>query len=205
MLARCGRRWPFCSAVLLLIFVVPLLPFLRFLMGVLAWAVTLFEAVAAMPIVALAHLSPVGEGLSGALARQAYMLWLGLFVRPVLTLFGFVIGFLLFVLSVAFLNAMLSPFAQMSMPANDGLMTLANLGLVLLYDVLVYAAVNASFKAIHWLPEKALRWLSNFTLTDDGRRNVAGDRQTLGSPAVLGLIRRRSCRFGARRSVRWWW
>ena len=151
-----------------LIFIVPLLPFLRFLMAALAWAVNVFEAVVAVPIVALAHLTPVGGGLSGSLARQAYMLWLGLLVRPVLTLFGFVFGLLLFALSLAFIDAVLMPFARLAMPSDGGLLIVANAGLVILYDVLAYAAANASFKAIHWLPDQALRWTSNFVVTDRG-------------------------------------
>lgn len=149
-----------------LIFLAPFLPFLRFLMAALAWLVNVFEAVIAVPIVAIAHLTPNGGGLSGSLARQAYMLWLGLLVRPILTLFGFVSGMLLFTFSLALIGTILTPFARMAMPVNDGLLTFANTGLVLLYDVLVYAAANASFKGISWLPDQALRWTSRFVITE---------------------------------------
>ena len=168
----------------LLVFVTPFLPFLRFLMSILAWAVNMFEAVVAIPIVALAHLTPSGEGLSGGLARQSYVLWLGLFVRPLLTLFGLMLGLLLFTLGLAFLTAVLSPFARLASPSNEGLFIIANLGLVLLYDVLVYAMANASFKGIHWLPEQSLRWISSFTVTDSSGISVTG---ASGTPGPSGL------------------
>jgi conjugal transfer/type IV secretion protein DotA/TraY len=168
---------------LLLVFIVPLLPFARLLMGVLAWIVNVFEAVVAMPVVALAHLTPSGEGLSGGLARQSYLLWLGLFIRPVLTVFGLVLGLLLFVLGLTFLNAVLTPFTHLAAPENEGLFVIANLALVLLYDVLVYIIANASFKGIYWLPDQAIRWLSNFTLTDTGGAVVAG---APGAPGPAG-------------------
>ncbi|MDP9127929.1 MAG: DotA/TraY family protein, partial [Pseudomonadota bacterium] len=133
---------------LLLVFVVPLLPFLRFLMAALTWILALVEAVLAVPIVAIMHLTPHGEGLSGGLGRQSYVLWLGLIVRPLMTLVGFVAGLLFFAVALAFINAALGPFARLALPSNGGLLVLANTALVLLYDVLVYAAANASFKGI---------------------------------------------------------
>ena len=54
------------------------------LAAILLWLLELFEALAAMPIVAIAHLTPSGEGLSGAAAKQAYRLWIALLARPVL-------------------------------------------------------------------------------------------------------------------------
>jgi len=178
---------------LVLVFLVPLLPFLRFLLGALAWAVNVFEAVISTPIVALAHLTPGGEGLSGGVARQAYVLWLGLFIRPLLTLFGLAFGLLLFTLSLAFLNTVLMPFAQMAAPSNDGLLTLANTGLVLFYDILVYAAANVSFRGIYWLPDKSLRWLSRFVVTDSGGIFVpAGSDGSGGVSSMLNFFARSS-------------
>ena len=77
-------------------FLIPLLPFFRFFIGVLAWLLNVFEAIIAIPIVALAHLNLGGEGLGGGAMRRVYLLWLNIIIRPALTLFGLLVGLLLF-------------------------------------------------------------------------------------------------------------
>lgn len=151
---------------LALIFLVPFLPFFRFALAALAWILNLFEAVAAMPLVALGHMTPSGEGLSGSMARQSYMLWIALMIRPVLALAGLIAGLVFFMFGMAFLGIVLGPFARLAAPENSGLLIVANMGLVLLYDVLAYAVANVAFKGIYLLPEGALRWISSFVVTD---------------------------------------
>lgn len=169
-----------------LVFIVPLLPFWRFLMAALGWAINVFEGVASVPIVALAHLTPSGEGLSGGTARQAYLLWLGLLVRPLMIMLGLIVGFLLFTAGLAFLNIALMPFARLATASGSGLLVTANVGLVLLYDVLAYAVANAAFKGIDRLPDQALRWISPFVVTDAiVIRQPAGSGQ---SSALVGQM-----------------
>lgn len=149
-----------------LIFVVPFLPVFRFFIAILVWALNLFEAVAAMPIVALAHLTPTGEGLSGGTARQAYRLWLSLMIRPILTLAGFILGFLFFTAAMSFFSIAMEGFAHLASTSNSGLLLGANLALILMFDLFAYIASNAAFRGISWLPDQALRWVSSFTVTE---------------------------------------
>ena len=152
----------FSAAGMAMMFALPLLPFFRFFLGVLAWLLAVFEAVAALPLVALAHLTPAGEGLSGPIARRAYWLWLGVFMRPLLTLFGFMVGFALLTFSLTFLNALFGPLvAPLSSAPGDGLITVWA-GLALLYAVLAIAMTNAAFKSISWLPERILLWIGGW-------------------------------------------
>lgn len=172
----------------LLIFVIPFLVFFRFILAVLAWMLSLFEAVAAMPIVALAHLTPSGEGLSGGVARQAYLLWISLMLRPLLSLMGFVAGLLFFAFSFSLLCAALSPFAQSTSPISGGLLITLNIALILLFDVMMYALANASFKGIYMLPDQALRWMSHFVVSegDQSSAPAVGTPQQ-GAPAPTAL------------------
>ncbi len=158
-----GGSFIICGIVL--IFLMPLLPFFRFFVSIVTWLLSVFEAVVAVPLMALAHLNFTGDGLSGGTARQAYQLWLGVMIRPVLTLFGLIIGLLLFSFAVAFLNAIFFNLTRGNATNSDLLLT-ANIGLLFLYVVLVYAAANAAFKGITLLPDQALRWLGNFVVTE---------------------------------------
>jgi hypothetical protein len=175
----------FSAAGFMMLFVLPFFPLARFFLGVLAWVVVVFEAVVALPLVALAHLSPAGEGFSGSLARRAYWLWLGVFMRPILTLLGFVIGLALLTLGLSFLNILFGPLMKpLTSVSGDGLSSVWA-GFALLYAVLTMAAVNASFKSIDWLPAHILDWLGGLGLQEvTGPGNLsAGFAASLPSPA----------------------
>jgi conjugal transfer/type IV secretion protein DotA/TraY len=152
----------FLASGFALMFLVPLLPFIRFFVGILAWLLSVFEAVIAVPIVALAHVNFSGEGLSGGAARQAYLLWLGIVVRPVLALFGLIAGLLLFTFAIAFLGIIFHHLMHLAAPAGSEGFVTVNLGLTFLYTVLALAAANMSFKGIGFLPEIAIKWLGGF-------------------------------------------
>jgi len=168
-----------------LVFVIPLLPFVRFLLAVLVWMVELLEALVAVPLVAIAHLTPTGEGLSGGVARQAYLLWISLAIRPILTVFGLLAGALIFALGLFLLLAGFMPLMQLASSANSGILIVANTGLVLIYDVLAYAIANVAFRGINQLPDQALRWISPFVVTEVGKETSSTASATAtatGSP-----------------------
>ncbi len=196
LFAVIGLGFSVCGLALL--FLLPLLPFFRLFLAVVAWLLEAFEAVVALPLVALAHLNPTGEGLSGPVARQAYWLWLRLFMRPILTLFGFVIGLALFMLAISFLNVMFLHLTAPLTAAHGGTVLGVRTALALLYAVLAYAATNAAFKGINLLPDRTLHWLSLQSATPSHTAapqtrpngaaattalNVAGGGRMIGSSA----------------------
>jgi conjugal transfer/type IV secretion protein DotA/TraY len=89
----------FLSCGFVLAFVLPMFPFTRFFFAVLSWLGSIVEAVIAMPLVALAHLNPEGEGLPGQ-AKQGYLFVFSIFLRPILSVFGLVAGLLMFLIAV---------------------------------------------------------------------------------------------------------
>jgi conjugal transfer/type IV secretion protein DotA/TraY len=97
---------PFIAAGLMLGYMLPLSPFLRFFFGALTWLIAVLEAVVAVPLWALAHVNPEGEGLPGAKGGRGYQLILNIFLRPVLMIFGLIAGYIMFCVVVGFLNTM---------------------------------------------------------------------------------------------------
>ena len=55
-----------------LAYILPMFAYARFFFAVLVWVAAMLEAVVAVPLIALAHLNPEGEGLPGQSARNAY-------------------------------------------------------------------------------------------------------------------------------------
>jgi len=174
-----------------LAFVVPLMPFLRFFFNVLTWVVSLLEAVVAIPLVALAHLNPEGEGLPGPSAKAAYFMIFNLFLRPVLTIFGLICGLIVFLVAIAFLNQTFSIAVAGTAAMYHGYATLSRILYTLTYGATVYVCANNCFKPIGMFPEYAMRWIgaqSHHERMGDAGRAVQGvmgkAENTLGKEGI---------------------
>jgi len=149
----------FIVAGVALLFLVPLVPLYRFGMAVIGWGLSVLIALFSLPIVALGHLYPAGDGLAGPLARRAYWLWLGLFIRPSLILFAFAGGLLLFLLGGGFLNMLFFQWLAPALQAQGDGFWLFRSGMALLYAASVFALSNAVFKGLSTAPSEVMDWI----------------------------------------------
>lgn len=164
-----------------LLFLVPLLPFFRFLAAVLSWGLAVLVAIVTLPLVALAHFYPAGDGLVGPLARKAYWLWLGLFMRPCLILFAFAGGCVLFLLGTAFLNTLFFDWASPSLLTQRDAIWVFHAGLALVYAALVYMIANVSFQGMATIPVAIMEWI--------GAQSILPESVTLaGGPTSGGGV-----------------
>jgi len=158
-----------------LAFILPLIPFIRFMFGIMAWILSLLETVVAIPVVALAHIKMEGEGLAGPMARTAYLLLLQLFLRPTLMVFGLILALLIFNLMIVALNEFYTD-AIRSIEAGGANAALGGVVYTGLYGVLAYAMANASFKAIDLIPNQCLQWIGG-----SGMNSLAGEAEAATS------------------------
>ena len=142
-----------------LAFLVPLMPFMRFFFSVLSWVGALIEAIVAMPLVALAHLNPEGEGLPGQSARAAYFFVFNLFLRPILTIFGLICGLVVFMIAISFLNYGFAVAVAGAGGAAYGHEAMSRVLYSILYVAIVVTCANHCFMMIDHLPEHALKWM----------------------------------------------
>ena len=176
----------FMASGFALVFLLPLLPFFRFFLGILVWLLGIFEAIVAVPIMALAYLNVTGEGVSASAARQAAILGLNIMVRPVLTLFGFVVGLLLFTVAMVFLGMIFQQLTQLTTPASGDMFVTINVALTLLYTILACVAANAAFKGIALLPEQALKWLSGLMVREHAEGATAAASSSASAASLSG-------------------
>jgi len=142
-----------------LLFVVPFIPFYRFLIAVLSWGLSVMMAVVSLPVVALGHLYPAGDGLVGPLARRAYWLWLGIFIRPSLILFAFVAGLIFFLLGVGFINLLFFEWmVSVAVPQSE-VLWLFRSAMALLYALSVFVVANVSFRGLATFPSTVMAWI----------------------------------------------
>ncbi len=86
------------------LFYVPMVPYIIFIFGAVAWIFLVIEAVLAGPLVALLMTSPEGEGLLGNKGEQGLILLVNLFLRPSLMIIGFITGIALSYVNIWMLN-----------------------------------------------------------------------------------------------------
>lgn len=173
-----------------LFYVIPFLPFMYFLLAVSAWVKSIFEAMVAMPLWSLAHISRMdGEGISGPAASNGYYLILEIFLRPIMT----VVGLLAAVITFSALVQVLNETFQLAVQNTGGSGShglapeevshtdiryyrgfLDQFMYTIMYTVLVYIAALQSFKLVDVIPKQILRWTG---------QSVAAFQEDTGDPA----------------------
>ena len=77
----------------LLAYILPLIPFLRFFFGVVSWAISVVVGLIALPLFLALHIGGEERGLLSAASRGGYLLVLHAIVRPALMVLGLVFGY----------------------------------------------------------------------------------------------------------------
>lgn len=162
---------------------IPLLPYMIFTFGAIAWLMAVVEAMVAAPIVALGITHPEGEGPFGK-GEQAIMILMNVFLRPAMMIIGYIAGIIVSYVSVWIINAgfgnvitfITGPpgsgtFKVTSSfnPSNPGAdVTTGYTGWagvygyffsILIYTTMYVTVVQKAFTLITILPDKVLRWI----------------------------------------------
>jgi conjugal transfer/type IV secretion protein DotA/TraY len=149
----------FFTCGFVLAFLLPMFPFTRMFFAVLSWIGAIIEAIIAIPLVALAHLNPEGEGLPGASGKQAYFYVFNLFLFPVLTVFGLVAGLLVFMIAANFMTYAYNLAVASSGGTAYGHEVMSKLLYSVLYVATIYICANHAFAMITHVPQNALKWM----------------------------------------------
>lgn len=158
-----------------LYYIIPFLPFIYFFFAFAGWIKTIFEAVVAMPLWALAHIKLDGEGLPGPWATNGYFLLFEIFLRPTLIIFGFVASISFFAALVEGLHdafdlvldsiggmnveAAYTPAPPLVHDLGDMLGPLDELFFTAIYVIIVYMLGMSCFKLVDQVPNNIMRWM----------------------------------------------
>lgn len=140
---------------------IPMLPFVLFLFGAIAWLMSVAEAMVAAPLVALGMTHPEGHDLLGK-SEQSLILLLGAFIRPIVMLFGMLMAIvvsqvLVKLFNLGFIVGVIPVFES----AGDNLSTqgIVLCGTLLVYLYILMNIIEQSYSLIYVIPEKILRWV----------------------------------------------
>lgn len=144
---------------------IPFLPTLIFIFAVLAWLFSVIEAMVAAPIVMTGFAHPEGHEIIGK-ADQAIMLLIGVFVRPFLTLIGFVMAMMISITVLQLFNQMILLstvfyFRNLTQPgiANAIPVMFGVSGLTVLYSYALMVLLQQSYSMIYLIPDQILKWV----------------------------------------------
>ncbi len=132
----------------------PMIPYLLFLFGGLAWLIIVIETLIASPLIALTLIVPSEDEIGKATA--AIVIIVGLFFRPTLMIIGFVFASKLLMVAVGMLNY---GFVNVLNTTILGIGVFGAIAIIVIYAGVLTAIVHEAFSLIYVLPEKALRWM----------------------------------------------
>ena len=93
-----------------LAYVLPALPFIRFLFGILGWILNVAIAVLAVTVFAAAHVTREdGDRLTVQATRQGWLFLPALVLRPALMLLGLILGYFVFLAGIGLFNQVWLP------------------------------------------------------------------------------------------------
>jgi hypothetical protein len=136
-----------------------MIPWVMWMAGVMGWLILVCEAVIAVPLWMLAHMTMQGEGLHGK-ANEGYALLFNVLFRPTLMLFGLFLGYFIFS-SISFLIRQTFGLAA-GFVLEHGWIVTNVLGVVVLLSIFVMTHVVAamvSFRMISLVPHHVPRLL----------------------------------------------
>lgn len=169
----------FLGAGIVMGIVLPLLPLIHWLGGILGWFISVFVLILATPVWVASHMFPEGHDIAGR-GGPGYMLLLQALLTPVLMVFGFLGGFLICYPILMLLNSMFF-FVIDSIDATNisGIFTF--LVDIIIYVGFCYYAVSRCFELISVVPDKALAAIG-------GRGDGLEDHHN-NKAAILGVVR----------------
>lgn len=166
-------------------YILPAIPMVLFLFGVMGWCIMLIEAVVSVPLHAAAHALPDGEGWSGSHARAGYMLLMNLLARPILMVVGLFAGILVMRFISMLLGGVFFTFIDIALgPYVKGLVTMVVLSI--LYCALVVTIARRSFALIHIIPDRAMRWIGGH-IESQGENDASRELEQAAMAGAMGV------------------
>ena len=162
-------------------FVIPLLPFIYWILGIAGYFLLVAEAVVAATLWALMHFRLDGDGISGDAGRQGWLMLLALVLTPALMILGYFLGMVIYrvvagLLDLGMHHAMGALVSASPIVGIFGLIAAGFLS-VLSHTVII----ERSFSLISDFPDRILKWIGAAAGVGDG----SGERQFRASASMM--------------------
>lgn len=170
--------------------ILPYLPMVYYVAGVISWVIMAVEAVIAAPLWVLLAFAPSRENDWLGTNKQGLLLYIGVFFRPVLMILGLLSCFLVLRIAINFENIMFSGAYYLSYPVGSIVSMLGAFGLIIVYVLLTLVLVTNCCALITGVGEAVMDFIG-VRINSLGHNNIATD--TIG---VLNPVNRVSGSLG---------
>jgi conjugal transfer/type IV secretion protein DotA/TraY len=175
-------------AGVVLAYLLPILPFLFFLLAATGYFLVVIEAVVAVNLWAIGHMRMDGEGFSGPGGRQGWLLLLTLTLTPVLMILGYIAGMIVFRVSATLLSTGFFYAVEGIIGGDFTFGLIAVVGYSVLMAVFFVVLLERSFSLISEFPSRVLRWIGEGDLVVSQSYAVAPGRpRATGGRGPTGL------------------
>jgi len=162
------------SAGVSLSFIMPIMPFLYWVLAISGYFLLITEAIVAVNLWALSHLRMDGEGISGEAGRQGWLMVLALFMTPTLMVFGFIIGMLIFRIVSDLISAGLF-YATSSIVGTSPIIWLfGTIGYTILTVTAYGLLLERSFSLVSEFPGRVMKWMGSEVQIGGGEGMIKG-------------------------------
>ena len=138
-------------------FVLPMIPYITTVFFVSGMLTLVVEGLVAAPLWAFFHIRMDGQEFVDQVQRPGYMIAFNLMLRPVLMIFGLMLGYMTFGALLWFVNTTFIPAAeslgQTSMIGGVGVIVL-----IVMVSYIDFQVAMRSFHLITELPDRVTRW-----------------------------------------------
>lgn len=151
--AAVGLTMAFCGLVG---YYLPLIPYVLFTVGAVAWFALVIEAMIAGPIIALGVIHPEGQHDIWGRSEKGVMLLLSIFLRPVLMVIGFIAASLMIYIIIELINGGF----KVAFTVGGGVFgPFALFFTIGIYSTILVFLFQRAFALIYEVPDKVLRWI----------------------------------------------
>ncbi len=164
---------------------IPMLPFIIYTATAVGWLMLVVEAMVAAPLLALGIVHPEGRHDIMGGAEAGFQLLVGVFLRPMLMVVGFIASGVVVTVIIDLINAGFS-FATTNLFATGKLISLwTSLVMLMMYMSAVFTFVNRGFSLIYQIPDRVLNWVG-ITTAQTAAEDVQTIRQGAEKTADIG-------------------
>jgi conjugal transfer/type IV secretion protein DotA/TraY len=170
--------------------VLPMVPYIQWVGGVVEWFISFVTAVIATPLWAIGHMHPEGHDLAGK-GSPGYMFTLFLVTKPALMIIFLFAAMLLIKPIMMFINAgFFEAISNMTEGSMAGIATL--LGTTMVYSYISTDKIYQVFGMVNTGPEHVYQWVGGHdsvgTRANQHAQQTIGSVQGVGAPRVAQAI-----------------
>jgi conjugal transfer/type IV secretion protein DotA/TraY len=170
---------------LVLQFVLPAIPLIKWLVALQSWAIMMFVAMVYAPIWMMSTAAASNEDWVNDKVRDGFIMLAELILRPLLMVFGFYAAMLL--MAVANIGARIA-FPYLTGLADEGILSFISVGAVLILAVFIsYKLVTRTFDLIYELPDFIIERMGGRPLGDAVRDDTANSTVMIAGKFTGGI------------------